>query len=207
VSHKDKKTVDDFIEWVVKTYRTIGQVKVTRGNVHKYLGMKLNYEVEGQVPCNMTSYVQVMIKDFLQQLDGESKIPWNDKLFKVNEDTSNLDKNKAEQFHTVVAKGLFVQVIKTRYITCNCNYSSQVSRPRGLGTASKIDEVLEIYKLLCAYPESSGDRKLKWYADAVFAVHPDYKSPTGATMTMGAGAVISISRKQRLSCRVQLKPN
>jgi hypothetical protein len=70
--------------------------------------MKLNYEVQGQVSCDMTSYVQVMIKDFLQQLDGDSKIPWNDKLFMINEDTPKLDKKKAEQFHTVVAQGLFL---------------------------------------------------------------------------------------------------
>jgi hypothetical protein len=41
--------VDEFIKWVIDTYRSIGQVKVMRGKVHEYLGMKLNYEVEGQV--------------------------------------------------------------------------------------------------------------------------------------------------------------
>jgi hypothetical protein len=108
MSHKEKKTVDDFIEWVVMPYRKIGQVKVTRVKVHEYLGMKLNYEVEGQVSCDMTSYVRVMIKDSSQKLDGKSKIPWNDKLFKVNEDTPTLDKKKAEQLHMVVAQGLFL---------------------------------------------------------------------------------------------------
>ena len=30
---------------------------------------------------------------------------------------------------------------------------------------------------------------IKWYIDAAFAVHADYKSHTGATMTFGEGAV------------------
>jgi hypothetical protein len=47
VSHKEKKMVDEFIEWVIDTYRSIGQVKVTQGKVRDYLGMKLNYEVKG----------------------------------------------------------------------------------------------------------------------------------------------------------------
>ena len=39
--------------------------------------------------------------------------------------------------------------------------------------------------------------------DASFAVHPDYKSHTGATMSYGDGngAVQSISRKQKLNTR------
>jgi hypothetical protein len=44
---------------------------------------------------------------------------------------------------------------------------------------------------------------IKWYVDASFAVHPDYKSHTGATMSYGDGdgAVQSISRKQKLNAR------
>jgi hypothetical protein len=44
---------------------------------------------------------------------------------------------------------------------------------------------------------------IKWYVDASFAVHPDYKSHTGATMSYGDGdgVVQSISRKQKLNTR------
>ena len=34
---------------------------------------------------------------------------------------------------------------------------------------------------------------IKWYVDASFAVHPDFKCHTGAIMTMGKGALQSIS--------------
>ena len=41
---------------------------------------------------------------------------------------------------------------------------------------------------------------IKWYMDASFAVHPDFKSHTGAAMHLedGTGAVQSISRKHKL---------
>src|SRR5210317_2052731 len=42
---------------------------------------------------------------------------------------------------------------------------------------------------------------IKWYVDASFAVHPDYKSHTGGVMTYGKGAPITMSRKQRLNTR------
>ena len=37
--------------------------------------------------------------------------------------------------------------------------------------------------------------------DAAFAVHKDMKSHTGAEMTMGSGAVISLSTKQKVNTR------
>jgi hypothetical protein len=44
---------------------------------------------------------------------------------------------------------------------------------------------------------------IKWYMDASFAVHPDFKSHTGTTMKFGdgEGAPQSISRKQKLTTK------
>lgn len=42
---------------------------------------------------------------------------------------------------------------------------------------------------------------IKWYVDASFAIHDDFKSHTGAIMSMGKGALQSISRKQKLNTR------
>jgi hypothetical protein len=48
---------------------------------------------------------------------------------------------------------------------------------------------------------------IKWYVDATFAVHPDYKSHTGATMSYGDGngAVQWISRKEKLNTKSNTK--
>ena len=47
----------------------------------------------------------------------------------------------------------------------------------------------------------NGVQCIKWYVDAAFAVHPDFKSHTGTTMTFDKGSVISMSRKQKLNTR------
>jgi len=44
-------------------------------------------------------------------------------------------------------------------------------------------------------------RVIKWYVDAAFATHPDFKSHTGGTMTMGTGASQILTRKQKLNSR------
>jgi hypothetical protein len=42
-------------------------------------------------------------------------------------------------------------------------------------------------------------RVVKWYVDTSFAVHPDFKSHTGAVMTLQKGAMQSIARKQKMN--------
>ena len=42
---------------------------------------------------------------------------------------------------------------------------------------------------------------IKWYVDASFAVHPDMKSHTGGSMTLGKGAVYGTSTRQKINTK------
>ena len=42
-------------------------------------------------------------------------------------------------------------------------------------------------------------RVVKWYVNAAFAVHPDFRNHTGALMTLRKGSVQTISRKQKIN--------
>ncbi len=46
---------------------------------------------------------------------------------------------------------------------------------------------------------------VQWWVDASFAVHPDYKSHTGAVFSLGNGRVISMSRKQKINTNSSIK--
>ena len=109
VSHKDSAKVNLFLQWVKDTYGSIGEVKVTRGKVHDYLGMKLDYTVPGQVSIDMVDYMKSMVNDFPQEELKGAKVasPWNENLYKVHEFSPALSKEQAEQFHTTTAQGLF----------------------------------------------------------------------------------------------------
>jgi hypothetical protein len=56
-----------------------------------------------------------------------------------------------------------------------------------------IDDVLML--------EADDTNTLMWYIDVAFAIHGDMKSHTGAVFTMGKGAIISSSTKQRVNSR------
>ena len=40
---------------------------------------------------------------------------------------------------------------------------------------------------------------IQWYKDGAHAVHPDMRGPAGLVMTLGHGAVLSASRKQKIN--------
>jgi hypothetical protein len=67
------------------------------------------------------------------------------------------------------------------------------------------EELMRVMKYLNGTKEenltlSADDlRVVKWYVDASFGVHPDFKSHTGAMMTLGKGVMQSIARKQKLN--------
>jgi Reverse transcriptase (RNA-dependent DNA polymerase) len=108
-SHVDPKVNDEFLLWLNKTYgdKEIAPVKATRGKLHDYLAMKLDYSEAGKLKLNMVEYVENMVKDFPEEL-SMSNYPWNENLFKVDPSAKKLLKEKSELFHTFVAKALFL---------------------------------------------------------------------------------------------------
>jgi hypothetical protein len=115
-----------------------------------------------------------------------------------------LDAKKAKEFHTVVAKGLFVckrarpdihlaiSVLCTRVIKPNKSDWTKLIR-----LLKYLNGTREYVLTLSA----DSLQVIKWYVDASFAVHPDFKSHTGGVMTFGRGAVQSLSTKQKLNTK------
>ena len=65
----------------------------------------------------------------------------------------------------------------------------------------KLLEYLKGTSKLCLKLKADNLQVVKWYVDASFAVHPDYRSHTGAVMTLGEGSIIAMSKKQKLNTR------
>ena len=85
-------------------------MKVHRGKVLEYLGMTLDYSVDGQVNITMLGYIKECIELFekmapKKQGSKSSAAPKN--LFIVDKSSNKLSDSKREQFHSLVAKTLF----------------------------------------------------------------------------------------------------
>jgi hypothetical protein len=69
LSHRKTNVMDSMIEYIWKEYESIfedgsGSMTVSRGKLHKYLGMTLDYTVRGQVKITMLNYVDEIITAF-----------------------------------------------------------------------------------------------------------------------------------------------
>ena len=109
VSHVNPSQVDRFIKFLKSKYEDdAGKVKVHRGTRHKYLGMTLDYSEPGAVKIDMTQYVENVIDEFPEDVIATAKTPAAEHLFKIGESVEKLDEKKSEEFHTTVAKCLFL---------------------------------------------------------------------------------------------------
>lgn len=204
-SHVESKVNEEFIKWLKREFGKIGEIKVVKGNIHDYLGMVLDYSKKGQVSINMVKYVDSMIKDFPGDISGRKVAsPWTEDLFKVDEESQQLEEERAKVFHTITAQGLFLcKRARPDIAPAIAFLTTRVQRP----TEEDWQKLCRLMKYLY---QTSGDiltlksdksRVLQWHVDAAFAVHPDYKSHTGGMLSMGGGALSAVSRKQKINTR------
>ena len=206
-THKDPKVNNRFDKWLQANYGEHGEVAIHRGPKHDYLGMELDYSQKGKVKIGMTKYVEGMLEDFPEKIKSTDTAvtPASDGLFNHGQGKM-LNEDRADAYHTMVAKALFlckrarpdiqptIAVLCTRVKGPNeADWAKLVRLMKYLNGTKEFNLTLSADNLRC----------IKWFVDASFAVHPDYKSHTGATMSMGDGhgAVQSISRKQKLNTK------
>ena len=60
-SHEDAKVNDEFHQWLNKTFGKLKEVTVSRGKVHTFLCMELNFSGPGKLKVKETTHVQDMI--------------------------------------------------------------------------------------------------------------------------------------------------
>ena len=204
-SHMHPEVNDKFLKWLNKKYGSYGEVKAKRGDVHDYLGMKLDFREKGKVKIDMTDYVKEMVDSFPKKFytKDTAPTPATKDLFTVGNEKP-LPKDKKETFHTYVAKGLFVSKRARPDIQpTNAFLCTRVQDPN----EGDWEKLVRMMKYLNgtrndALTLAADDLQVvKWYIDASFATHPDFKSHTGGNMTYGKGAPIAVSRKHKLNTR------
>ena len=166
-------------------------MRVIRGKKHDYLGMNLDCTKPGKVKVDMIDCTVKMAEDFPCQKElGTNKMqtPAAKHSFQTR-DTTEISKEKAEVFHTWVAKGLFLcQRSRSDIQTAIAFSCTRVKNPDE-------DDWKKLIRLICHLKstkhlfltlEANNLKDATWWADAAFAVHPDMKS---------------VSRKQKLNTK------
>jgi hypothetical protein len=145
-----------------------------------------------------------MVNDFNYQIKKSAKTPAADHLFKINNNCKKLNKTMAEDFHTFVAKGLFVckqahPDIQTAivFLTTRVTDPDEDDWKKLIRLMSYLRETTDLVLTL----EADDLYLIKWFIDGSFAVHNDMKGHTGGRMTLGKGSVINKSTKQKINTK------
>jgi len=93
-SHVDSKVNDEFLNWLKRKYAAdeVGKVKAVRGPRHDYLGINLDFSSEGKLRIDMINYIERMCDEFPEKLDGNTKYPWTEKMFAIDEKSPEMSK-------------------------------------------------------------------------------------------------------------------
>ena len=155
----------------------------------------------------MINYFKDIVSDFPDELK-QVNTPAGVHLFDVNENPTLLDKTKADLFHQIVAKILWGSLrcrpdlmLALSFLTSRVQYPDTDDWKKLNRLVSYINSTIDLKLRLTA--DSAG--VIKWWVDTSFATRNGMRSQTGACMSMGGGAALSISKMQKLTTKSSTK--
>ena len=204
ISCANPKVIDLIIDKMNKHYGQISPLTMTRGTVHEYLGMTIDYSQEDVVIFTMYDYINEIIESLPADMKGMAISPAGPHLFKINEDCEKTDAATADLFHHYTAQLLFLSKrARPDLQTAVAFLTTRVREPDNddYKKLSRVMKYLQQYPHLPLILGSDGKGNIYWSVDAAFAVHNDMRGHTGAHMSLGQGTVIGVSTKQKMNTR------
>ena len=198
VTCENEETIQMVLDHLEHKYKTISE---SRGSAHSYLGMTVDFGIEGECSVGMTGYEGFMVEGY-----GYSKkhpTPALEDLFDVDETSENLDESEMKHFHTYVAKLLYLaKRTRPECLVATSFLCTRVTRSTKQDLA-KLNRVMGYLKgtpnrTMILRPGNGGIMP-RLYVDASYGVHADGKSHTGSSIIIGdTGAVFNKSCKQSI---------
>jgi hypothetical protein len=202
--------MDRIIEYLRQEYESIfkdgsGEIMVSRGKTHKYLGITLDYTVHGQVKITMFDYIDEILTAFNKaepKGGGNNTSAAPESLFKVDESCEKIKQDKAVEFQNLVAKTLY-STKRARPDTCTAiTFLTTRVLARDKDDQKKLVHLMRYIRgtrTMTLILSANGSGILKWWVDASFVVHPNMRGHSGGGLSLGQGFPIVSSSKQKLN--------
>ena len=205
VSHVDRTEVEKFVRKMEETFGKDTPLTVSRGQVHDYVGMTLDFRTKGEVKINMEHYIDMMLQDAPDKMKGTATMPAVPHLFKVNsKDPQYLGAEKKKIFVHLVMQGLYLSQRGRPDIRTAIAFLCGRLRCPDEDNYKKLIRMMQYLhgtKGMILTLQASDEGIIRWWIDASYAVHEDMKGHTEAALLLGKGAIYSGSWKQQLVSR------
>jgi hypothetical protein len=174
------------------------------GDIHDYLGLTIDYSEKGKVKFTMYDFLEDILGEMPDDMKGTAPTPANDHLFDVEDDSPALNEKEADFFHRTTARLLFAAKRARPDLQVAVAYLCTRVKSPTQSDYKKLTRVIKYLRLTIFIPLVlgwDGTGRLTWSVDASFAIHKDMRSHTGAVLTMGQGALMSMSLKQKINTK------
>ena len=182
------------------------KVVAHRGKKGDYLGMIFDYTEPGILQIDMMAYIKTIFEDFPEEITRSSPTPASDHLFKIRDedDASFLPEEQAQKFHRTVAQLLFLSCRARPDVATPVSFLTTRVKSPDEDDWGKVRRVLQYLKgtlYLKLRLEVTNLEEGEWFVDASHGIHWDCKGQTGASLTLGKGAVINASLRQKCNTK------
>jgi hypothetical protein len=205
ISHMKQYVIDSILDDLNKEFGTTKKpLAATTGLIHDYLGITIDYSETKKVKFTMYDYLEDILSEMPDDMNGTSPTPANDRLFEVDDDSPPLNEKEADFFHRTTARLLFAAKRARPDLQVAIAYLCTRVKSPNQSDYRKLTRVIKYLRLTIFIPLVlgwDGTGKLMWSVDASFAVHKDMRSHTGAVLTLGQGALMSMSLKQKINTK------
>eukprot|EP00957_Ditylum_brightwellii_P211272 15365980-Ditylum_brightwellii.AAC.1 len=205
ISHVDSKEVTRMLCWLEGR---CGKLRTTRGKLHDDLGMTLDFSKKGKVKVLMVEYVNEIIEDFPEAVEGSVTTTAAEHLFNIKKEGTALNETQVRQFHTFTAKLLFVCKrarpdiqMAVAFLTTRVKNPDEDDWKKPRRLILYLNGTRELSLTLSAEHLTVPT----WWIDSAFAIHPDMRGHTGVTMLFGKGSLSNWSMKQQLNTKSSTK--
>jgi Reverse transcriptase (RNA-dependent DNA polymerase) len=97
ISHVDPAVVSSVIKHLELEFAKEAPLTILSRKIHEYLGMTLDFSIDGKAQIRMVDYIENMLKELPPDMDGKAATPAPNHLFEVNvENPETLDKTQAD---------------------------------------------------------------------------------------------------------------
>ena len=173
------------------------------GKVHDYLGMDLDFSTANTLKIGMIKYIKKIHEYLPEQIKSSAATPAAEHLFDLCEDKQDhiLPEEKSRAFNHSIAQLLFLCACARPDIRMLVSFLCTICKAPDEDDWVKLKRVLKYlygtpHMSLCLLVDNL--HTLKWWVDASCAVHWDSWSHTGMVMSMGLGAAMFGSSRQKL---------
>lgn len=193
--------LESIVEWFREEFEDLN---VTRGTVHQFTGMTLDYTEPDKLKITMKNQIDNLLEK--TGVKAKAVSPSEDDLFDIDETSQLLTIEQKDKFHSIIASISYIAkrikpecLVVTSMLASRVHCATQQDWKKLERLLAYINNTRDIP--LCLEMDNSYPVRISASIDSSHASHGDFRGHTGVFITLGKGCIQAISVKQTINTK------